>query len=184
MDTREYIVEFTDGHSQALSANLIAQNLFSQIDDKGNGHVLLEDIIDHRKADAAVSEEDAFVTMNNGVKRRQQTTQGWQLLCQWRNESTNWVALKEAKHLHPLKVVEYAYANRIQDEPAFAWWVDNAVKKHERICANSHSVIAQRSEGSKIQAVASEVCYQMERSNTLLLQHRSQGLSTKRKKRN
>jgi hypothetical protein len=111
MDTREYIVEFTDGHSQALSANLIAQNLFSQIDDKGNGHVLLEDIIDHRKADSAVSEEDAFVTMNNGVKRRQQTTQGWQLLCQWRNGSTNWVALKEAKHLHPLKVVKYAYAN-------------------------------------------------------------------------
>jgi hypothetical protein len=35
LDTREYTVEFTDGHSEALSANLIAQNLFSEIDDEG-----------------------------------------------------------------------------------------------------------------------------------------------------
>jgi hypothetical protein len=48
-------VDFTDGHSKALSANLIAQNLFSRIDDEGNQHVSLEEIIDHRKTDAAVS---------------------------------------------------------------------------------------------------------------------------------
>ena len=129
-------MEFTDGHSEALSANIIAQNLFSQIDDKGNRHVLLEDIIDHRKTDAAVSKEDAFVIMNNGVKRKRQTTQGWQLLYQWRDRSTDWVVLKDAKHSYPLKVVEYVYANRIQDEPAFAWWVNHAVKKHSGYLQN------------------------------------------------
>ncbi len=169
MDTREYMVEFTDGHSEALSANLIAQNLFSQIDDEGNRHVLLEDIIDHRKTDAAVSNEDAFVTMNNGVRRRRQTTQGWQLLCQWRDGSTNWVALKDAKHSYPLKVVEYAYANRIQDEPAFAWWVNHAVKKHERILAKLKSKYWQRTHkfGIRIpKTVAQALQFDKENGNT------------------
>ncbi|KAI2506381.1 Reverse transcriptase (RNA-dependent DNA polymerase) [Fragilaria crotonensis] len=133
MDTREYTVEFTDGHSEALSANLIAQNLFSEIDEEGNRHVLLDDIIDFRKSGAAVSQEDAFVTMSNGVKRRRQTTLGWQLLCQWRDGSTNWVALKDMKQSYPLKVAEFAFANRIHEEPAFAWWVNEVVRKHERI---------------------------------------------------
>ena len=62
-------MEFTDGHSEALSANLIAQNLFSEIDDEGKRHVLLDDIIDFRKTGAAVSPEDASLTMSNGVKQ-------------------------------------------------------------------------------------------------------------------
>lgn len=35
LDTREYEVEFMDGHSEALAANLIVQNLYSQIDEVG-----------------------------------------------------------------------------------------------------------------------------------------------------
>jgi hypothetical protein len=111
MDTRAYTVEFTDGHSEALTANLIAQNLFSEIDEEGNRHILLDDIIDCRKSGAAVSQEDAFVTMSNGVKRRRQTTLGWQLLCQWRDGSTNWVALKDMKQSYPLKVVRDCVIN-------------------------------------------------------------------------
>ena len=133
LDTREYTVEFTDGHCEALSANLIAQNLFSEIDDEGKRHVLLDDIIDFRKTGAAVSPEDAFITMSNGVKRRRQTTLGWQVLCQWRDGSTNWVSLKDMKQSYPLKVAEFAFANRIHDEPAFAWWINEVIKKHERI---------------------------------------------------
>ena len=102
LDTREYTVEFTDGHTESLSANILAQNLFSQIDEEGNRHILLDDIIDHRRSEHAVNKEDAFVTMSNGVKRRRQTTQGWQMLCQWRDGSTNWVALKDMKQSYPL----------------------------------------------------------------------------------
>ena len=78
MDTREYAVEFIDGHSEALRANIIAQNFFSEIDEEGNQHILLDDFIDFRKSGAAVSKEDAFITRSNGVKRRRQTTSGWQ----------------------------------------------------------------------------------------------------------
>ena len=82
LDTREYDVEFTDGHSESLSANLIAQHLYSQIDEEGNRHILLEDITDHRRGESAVDKGDAFITMSNGVKRRRETTQGWEMLCQ------------------------------------------------------------------------------------------------------
>jgi hypothetical protein len=131
LDTREYEVEFRDGHYESLSANLIAQHLYSQIDEEGNRHVLLEDITDHRHDDTAVDKNDAFVTMSNGVKRRKETTQGWQLLCQWKDRSTNWVALKDMKQSYPVQVAEYAVANRIDDEPAFAWWVRHVIKKRD-----------------------------------------------------
>jgi hypothetical protein len=121
LDTREYAVEFRDGHVESVSANLIAQNLYSQLDDEGKRHILLTDIVDHRRDERAIDKRDAFTYMKNGVKRRRETTQGWQLLCEWKDGSSNWVALKDARQSYPVLVAEYAIANRIDDEPAFAW---------------------------------------------------------------
>ena len=55
------------------------------------------------------------------------------MLCQWRDSSTNWVALKGMKQSYPVQVAENAVANRIDDEPAFAWWVKHVIKKRDRI---------------------------------------------------
>jgi hypothetical protein len=135
IDTREYSVQFLDGHTEAISANLIAQHLYSQIDNEGRQHtILLDDIIDHRKSKQAIDKTDAFVTMNNGVKRRRETTQGWHMLCQWKDGSTNWIALN-MKHSYPVQVAEYAFANKIDDEPAFAWWVPHVIKKRDQVLA-------------------------------------------------
>ena len=35
-----YKVKFQDGHRASLAANAIAENLFAQIDDEGNRHIL------------------------------------------------------------------------------------------------------------------------------------------------
>jgi hypothetical protein len=117
LDTREYAVEFRDGHVESVSANLIAQNLYEQLDDEGKRHVLLTDIVDHKRDERAIDKRDAFITMKNGVKRRRQRTQGWQLLCKWKDGSSNWVALKDARQSYPVLVAEYAIAYRIDDEP-------------------------------------------------------------------
>ena len=69
LDTHEYEVEFLDGHVELMSANLIAQILFSQINDEGHQHILLDDVIDYRRDEKAIKKVDAFVTMRNGVKR-------------------------------------------------------------------------------------------------------------------
>ena len=48
LDSRVYKVEFPDGHKAAMAANIIAENLFSQIDEEGNRHALFDEIISHR----------------------------------------------------------------------------------------------------------------------------------------
>jgi hypothetical protein len=51
-----------------MFANTIAENLFAQVDDEGNRHVLLQDIIAHRYTDEALSEEDAFVIVADNIR--------------------------------------------------------------------------------------------------------------------
>ena len=45
LDSRMYEVEYHDGTKESLSVNYIAENLFAQINQEGNHHVLLEEII-------------------------------------------------------------------------------------------------------------------------------------------
>jgi hypothetical protein len=49
------------------------------------------------------------------------------------------VALKDMKHSYPVQVADYAIANKINDEPAFAWWVPNVFKKCDRILSKIKS---------------------------------------------
>ena len=84
LETQEYKVEFLDGHHESLSANVIMQHMFLQVDEKGHRHLLLDDIIDFCRVDTAVDKVDAFVVIQNGVRQHcKLTKRGWQLLCQW-----------------------------------------------------------------------------------------------------
>ena len=57
-----YEVEYLDGERASLSANHIAENLFAQVDDEGNGQVLMKEIIDYRMNGQEVKHQDAFIT--------------------------------------------------------------------------------------------------------------------------
>ena len=48
LNTRMYEVEYQDGTKASLVANYIAENMFAQVDQEGNCHVLLDEIIDYR----------------------------------------------------------------------------------------------------------------------------------------
>ena len=48
LDTRLYDVQFLDGRVETYAANIIAENIYSQLDDEGNRFLLLEEIMDHR----------------------------------------------------------------------------------------------------------------------------------------
>ena len=93
LDTQLYQVEFADGHSETFAANVIAENMFAQIDKNGHRQVLLDEIIKHCKDGCAVSIDDTFITSHNGVKQQQETTIGWELLIQWKDGSTSWIPL-------------------------------------------------------------------------------------------
>ena len=144
LDTRMYEVEYHDGHRQALSANIIAQNMFAQVDGNGHRQLLMDSIIDTRTDGSQVLRGDEFVQSSNGVKRRRETTKGWEVLVQWKDGSTTWSKLKDVKDSYPVELAEYAVQNGIQDEPAFAWWVPYTIKKKARIVAKIKSKYWQR----------------------------------------
>jgi hypothetical protein len=139
LDSRMYVVEWSDGRTEELMANIIAENLFSQMDDEGNRYVLLDDIIDHRNTEGYISGDNGFITLDNGMKQRCQTTQGWELCLQWKDHSTNWIKLIDVKNAYPIEVAEYAIANKIHEEPAFAWWVPFTLKKRNRLLSKVKS---------------------------------------------
>lgn len=43
------------------------------------------------------------------------------------------VDLKDIKESHPVEMAEYAVTRKINDTPAFGWWVPYTLKKRDRI---------------------------------------------------
>ena len=70
LDTRMSKVEYADGDKSTLSANLVAENMFTQIDEEENCPMLMDRITDHRFDEAAVKIQDAFVTTFSDTKCR------------------------------------------------------------------------------------------------------------------
>jgi hypothetical protein len=133
LDTSEYIIEYDDGTADRMFANTIAANIFTQVDDEGRHFVLLNEIVDHRSTTDAIQLQDGFVIMPNGRKTPKRTTKGWELLVEWKDGSTSWIPLKDIKDTNPVEVAEYAIVNKIDQEPAFAWWTNTVMRKRERI---------------------------------------------------
>jgi hypothetical protein len=139
LDTRRYEVEFDDGTIDEYYANVIAENLFSQVDLEGNQYMLMKEISDHRKDKTAVPISDGMITMKNGRMFRKKTTKGWQVLVEWKEGGSDWISLKDLKESYPVEVAEYAKANKIADEPAFAWWVNDVIQRRNRIISKIKS---------------------------------------------
>ena len=54
-------------------------------------------------------------------------------MVEWRDGSSGWVALKDLKESYPIELALYATNRKIDDEPAFAWWVPFVMKKKSQI---------------------------------------------------
>jgi hypothetical protein len=120
--TLVYDVEFSDGDIKEYAANIIAESIYSQVDDEGRHQLLLDAGVDHEKDDTAISADDGYI-VTNGNRRRKLTTKGWRLCVKWKDGSTSWEALKDLKESNPVEVAEYAASANVVSEPAFAWWV-------------------------------------------------------------
>ena len=94
---------------------------------------MLDSIIDHRVLHDAVPQSEGTYTNPYGVKRRKATTRGWEILVEWRDGSSDWIAMKDLKESYPVELAMYATDRKIDDEPAFAWWVPYVLKKQKRI---------------------------------------------------
>ena len=62
-----YEVEFPDGQVKEYSANIIAENILTQVDSDGYSMTMLDAIVDYRKDDSkAVPMEDKYLITNSG----------------------------------------------------------------------------------------------------------------------
>ena len=82
-----YEIEYLDGTIEAISANIIAENLLSQVDEEGNRQLLMNEIIDHRTNDDALQIGNDYYRTSTGTKRRKVTTRGWELCVEWKDGS-------------------------------------------------------------------------------------------------
>ena len=139
IDTRQYEVEYVDGSSEVLAANIIAENLLAQVDSEGHRQIMLDEIVDHRSNDSAIKKEDGFYRTSHNTKQKKRTTRGWELCVQWKDGSSNWVALKDLKNSYPVELADYAISNKLEDEPAFAWWIPYTIKKRKIIISKLKS---------------------------------------------
>ena len=120
LDTRMYEVEYQDGHKASMTENSIVKILFAQVNEEGNRHVPFNYIVNHNMDGKDMKQQDAFVTTKSGSQLRQETTQGWEILVQWKDGSTTYVALKDTKEEYLVQTSKYAVQLRFSQEPAFA----------------------------------------------------------------
>ena len=129
LDHRQYEVEFHDGRIETMTANIIAENLLAQVDEEGRRHLMIDEIEDHRILPNAIPRSEGTYVTRSGTPRKKRTTRGWELYVRWKGGSGDWISLKDVKNSYPVELAEYAIHNKIDTEPAFAWWVPYVVKK-------------------------------------------------------
>ena len=133
LDTWIHQVTFPDGDTAEYNTNLIAECLYSQVDDEGRQYLMIKEIIDHKRTDEAIPDEGIFQISHNGSIHRRRTTKGWKLCIAWVDGSTSWESLSNMKDSFPVQVAEYAVAQKLQDIPAFAWRVPETLKRKQRM---------------------------------------------------
>ena len=114
-------------------ANLIAENMYSQVDEEGQQYTLMSEIIDHKSDGKALSKDDGCYLDRYGKQQLRMTTCGWKLLVEWKDGNSSWVSWNDMKDSYPLETAEYSVMNKILTEPAFAWWVPHVLQKRSQI---------------------------------------------------
>jgi hypothetical protein len=137
-DSSLHEIRLPDGSSRELTHNLIAENLFSQCDSEGRQFQIIKEISDHQSDGTAMAKGDEWLETTSGRKRNI-TTRGWSFLVEWNDGSSDWIALKDLKVSCPVELAEYAAANKIDDEPALAWWCSHVLQKLNRIISKVKS---------------------------------------------
>jgi hypothetical protein len=92
--------------------NIIAENMYAQVDSEGNQYLLLLQVItDHRSNNSAIPLLEGMVRSMNGTLIPKTTTRGQFLFVQWHDGSVSWEKLADLKASNAVEVTEYAVVN-------------------------------------------------------------------------
>ena len=84
-DHSRYEIEFPDGTTDEVEANLIAESMVSECDPEGRQYRLFREISDHRKDDTALNVADGSYVTRAGNSISKKTTRGWHILIGWQD---------------------------------------------------------------------------------------------------
>ena len=84
-----YEVEYPYGTTEQLAANIVAENMMSQVDSEGHHYQVLTEMTDHKKDDSAIAKVDGFINSISGNLHRKRTTHGWKILLEWKDGSVD-----------------------------------------------------------------------------------------------
>ena len=134
LNTVLYDVEFPDGQVREYAANVIAENILTQVNSDGFTLTMMKGIVDYKMDPAvAIPKDEKYLITKSGRRQLRKTTSGWKLLVAWADDSETWVPLKDLRESHPVEVAEFAKAQGITDEAAFIWWVPYTLRKRDVI---------------------------------------------------
>ena len=126
-------MKFEDGDVTELTANAIAESMYTMCDKNGDHILLFDAIIDHKKNDKAMTRTEQKFVDSREKRQYKLSTKGWEVCVRWKNGSTTWEKLSYFKECYPLQTAEYAATNEIDTEPAFNCWVPHTLKKRDSI---------------------------------------------------
>lgn len=137
LDTAIYEIEWHDyagkkSGTAAYRANEVIEAMLMNVDDEGNSMLHIREFVNHEKENSALHADDGHIVVN-GKRVPRRTTKGWKMCAEVQGGETEWMDLKIAKEAYPIQVAEYAVANKLVSEPAFAWWVPYTLRKRDRV---------------------------------------------------
>ena len=113
INTVIYNVETSDDNIRKYTANVIAENLWNQVDDDAYKFHIIYETIRHRKNDNVISKDDGFYETKTGVKRKLITTKVWDVQVRWETGETSYISLKDIKKNNIIKITEDVISNKL-----------------------------------------------------------------------
>ena len=92
-----YYVEFPDVSIRKYGANVISDNMYSQVDSKGFSHSILYGILDFSEDTNALQKGDQYIITKSDQLRMIKSTVGWNLLIAWTYGIEQWIPLSVMK---------------------------------------------------------------------------------------
>ena len=111
---------------------MVAENLHAQCDSDGDMVKLIDEIVDHKSDNTATKVSDGkYFDNRTQTWKTRKNLKGWELLVRWKDENVEWVPLRYMYDLEPLMTAEYAVMNKLVEQPAFKWWVEDALNARQ-----------------------------------------------------
>ena len=93
-DNRAYLVEFSDGSVSEYTANIIAENKYSQVDQEGRSFAILSEICGHKHDRTAIPKGEGFHTSHYGNRSPKKRQGDGSFKCYGKTEQQNGLATR------------------------------------------------------------------------------------------